>query len=126
MPTEGRHDFHWGETRKCRDRLERGLSCCAKDDSDGAVLRERLDGVEDRREKAVRKRLCLIQDDHAAREVVDLSRGRPPIRKQTVEKLHGSGHDYWRVPVFGGKSLPHLIWGEILAWIDSVPTFERG
>ena len=48
----------------------------------------------------MRQSLRLVQDDHAVCDVVQLPAAGRAVGEETLEELHGGGHDHRRIPVF--------------------------
>ena len=78
---------------------QRGLGGGAQHDARSPVSRQLVERGHTGTQVLERERLCLVQNDHAVRDVVQLSAARRPVAEQAFEELHGGGDDDRRVPV---------------------------
>ncbi|MCR6700788.1 MAG: hypothetical protein NVV68_06425 [Dokdonella sp.] len=78
---------------------QRRLGGGAQHGADAIVARQLLQQLHARAQQMQRQGLRLVQDHHAARDVVQLPALRGPIREQALEELHSRGNDDGRIPV---------------------------
>ena len=64
-----------------------------------------FDGFHARAQKFHGNHLCLVKDDDAPRDIVQLSATGSPIREKRLKKLHVRRYDKRRVPVLRRKAL---------------------
>ena len=77
--------------------------------SGGVVMLHQLgNGADAGLEVVQRQSLCLVKNDHAVSDVVQLAAAAAAVGIERLKKLHGGGDDDRRIPVFAGQQLAVL------------------
>ena len=82
-----------------------GLCGCAEYGAGAVVRRQLPNGRDTGAQIGHGQGLCLIENDHAFGNVVQLPAAGAAVRVQRLKKLHSRGDDDRGVPVLGGQRL---------------------
>ena len=72
------------------------------------MLHQLGNGADAGLEGVQRQSLCLVKNDHAVSDVVQLAAAAAAVGIERLKKLHGGGDDDRRIPVFAGQQLAVL------------------